>query len=233
MVGDGLDIFKIHKRNKMVEKVNREINWQRLILAFLIATFLFFVGLFLGFLAKGFISQSSVELEQQIRSDIADLETLYLLEDTFPCNPQVLDITSERLDYLGELITISEVKQGKFDPQVLELKKLYTVLQVRHFLLTESRNQECSADANTILFFYSNAETCESGVEETSFVLTYLRNKYDNVRIYSFDIELDSDLISTLKTQYDIEGCSNVVLNKKKILFPITDSSEIEPLLNQ
>jgi hypothetical protein len=233
MVGNGLDLLQIQKGNKMVEKTERKpINWQRLILAFLIATFLFFFGLFLGFLAKGFVAQSSLELEQQIQGDIINLETLYLLEDQFPCNPEILDITSERLDYLGELITIMEVKQGKFDPQVLELKKLYTVLEVRHFLLTESRNTQCGSDQNTALFFYSNEEQCEGPVEKTAFVLTFLRNKHENVRVYSFDVNLDSDLIATLKTQYNIQGCSSVVLNKEKINLQVTNADQVEPLLN-
>lgn len=211
--------------------MERKINWQRLILAFLIATFLFCFGIFLGFIAKGYISQSSVQLEESVRNDIIDLETLYLLENTFPCNQQVLGITSEKLDYLGELITVLEVKKGKFDADVLELKKLYTVLEIRHFLLTEARNSQCSQNYDTILFFYSNQENCKSEVEKTSFVLNYLRNKYDTVRVYSFDIDLDSDLIAALKAQYQINDCASVVLNKEKIPSIISDASQIEPLL--
>ncbi|MCA9485926.1 MAG: hypothetical protein KC506_03720, partial [Nanoarchaeota archaeon] len=192
---------------------------------------LFFLGIFLGFIAKGIIAQSSVKLEQQIQNDIINLETLYLLEDQFPCNPEILEVTSQRLDYLGELITVLEVKQGKFDPQVLELKKLYTVLETRHFILTESRNSQCSENQNTALFFYSNAETCEAGVEKTAFVLTFLRNKYDNFNVYSFDIDLDSNIISALKSQYGIQGCSSVVLNKEKLSFPIENASQLESLI--
>lgn len=212
--------------------VSREINWQRLILAFLIATFLFFLGLFLGYLAKGYISQNSVELEQSVRNDIIDLETIYLLDQEFPCNPQILDTTSQKLDYLGELITVLEVKKGKFSPDVLELKKLYTVLEVRHFLLTEARSTQCGEDYDTVLFFYSNEENCQGEVDQASFVLTYLRNKYSSLRIYSFDKDLESDLIGALKSQYEIERCSEVILNKEKLNFTVTDSSQVEELLN-
>jgi len=210
--------------------MKREINWTRLLLAFLIATFLFSLGIFLGFLAKGTITDASVSLQEGIRNDIINLETLYLLEDSFPCNEEIITITSQKLDYLGELITTLEVKRGKDAEDVLELKKLYTILEIRHFLLTETRNEKCSGSHTTFLFFYSNDENCEGEVEKASFVLTFLRNKYDNIRVYSFDINLNSEIITTLKSEYNIKGCSGVVMNKEKIPFKVTKASQIEEL---
>ncbi len=211
--------------------MEREINWLRVLLAFLIATFLFLFGLFIGFLAKGVITGSSISIEESVRNDIINLETLYLLEGSFPCNEEILSITSEKLDYLGNLITTLETKKGKDASDVLELKKLYTILETRHFLLTETRNEKCNQDFDIFLYFYSNEENCESEREKTAFVLTYLRNKYDSVRVYSFDMNLDSDIISTLREEYQIKGCSAVILNNEKIPFKIENSEDVEKLL--
>jgi len=211
--------------------MERKVNWMRIALAALIATFLFTFGLLLGYITKGIISTNSVSLEESVRNDIINLETLYLLEGTFPCNSEILDITSQKLDSLGELITVLEVKKGKHSKDVLELKKLYTVLETRHFLLTNTRKENCGEDYDIFLYFYSNRQECKGEVEKSSFVLTYTRNKYDQVRVYSFDIDLNSEIISALKAEYSIQGCSGVVLNNNPLNFKIENADQIEPLL--
>lgn len=221
-----MDLLKNKKGNSMV----RKINWVRILLSFLIATFLFFLGLLLGFISRGYVSQSSTDLAQSVRNDISNLETAYLLQQDFPCSLQLIDTTSQRLDSLGDLITLLETKKGKFSSDVLELKKLYTVLEVRHFILTEKRNEQCGGKNNIIFFFYSNEEKCQSEVEQTSFILKYVKNKHPEVNIYSFDINLDSDIVKILKTEYKTEQCSNVILNKEE-LTKLKSASQIEEKL--
>jgi len=212
--------------------VERKINWSKILLAALIATFLFSLGNLLGFLIRGAVSENTLSLEQSIKNDISNLETLYILEDEYPCSSEILQLASEKLDYLGELITVLETKKGKSDPQVLELKKLYTLLEVRHFLLMEKRNDRCGKDFDIFLFFYSNTPVCSDDVDQSAFMLTFLRNKYDSIKVYSFDIDLESDLINVLKEQFKItDTCSGIALNGEKVDFKPQNSDELEALL--
>lgn len=201
----------------MVTEVNRSINWSKLILAFLVATLLFFLGIFLGYLGKAAVENSTISLEESVKNELLSLETLSLLDDQFSCDSSVLNLVSKKLDYLGSTISDLEVKKGKFDKHVLELKKLYTILEVKHLLLMKERIDSCSEKYNLILFFYSNERKCSDIVERTSFILTYLRNKHESVRVYSFDLDLNSDIISVLSNKYNLDGCFAVVLNDVKV----------------
>ena len=136
--------------------MSRKVNWGRLILAFLVACFLFSFGLFIGYLAKGIIENVSLDVVETTKTELSNLETLQLLEDQHPCNSFTLDRTSERLDYLGGLITNLEQKKSKSDAQVLEIKKLYTLLEVRHMLLIKEKKNSCGQNSSIFLFFYSN-----------------------------------------------------------------------------
>lgn len=212
--------------------VDRKINWLKLILAFLIATAIFFFGLFVGYLAKNLISSSTIDIESSTRNTITNLETLNLLEGSYPCNTAVIDTVSQKLDYLGSIITTLENKKGKFDSDVLELKKLYTDIEIRHALLVQSRDAKCGQVHNIILFFYSNTAECKAQVDKTAFIADYMRNKYDNVKVYSFDSDLNSDVVSVLKNQYKIAGCSGIVLNDKKIE-NVTNSQQLENVIKK
>lgn len=212
--------------------MERKIDWARLYLAFFIACFLFAFGLFIGYLAKGIVEQTSLSIEETTRNELINLETLSLLEKRFPCNTEILNLTSQKLNYLGSLIDTLEAKKGKNDPQVLELKKLYTILEVRHMLLVLDREDECSSgESDVFLFFYSNKQECKDDVDRISFVLSYLRKKYSNAKVYSFDSELESELVRVLKDQYNVGDCASVVLNGKNVGFNVQKSEQLEVLM--
>jgi len=213
--------------------MNREIDWGRFILAFLIACFLFSFGLFIGYLTKGVVESTTIDIIASTRNELTNLETLTVLEKDYPCNSFVLDETSDKLNYLGELITTLEVKKGKNNNEVLELKKMYTLLEARHMILIKQKNTQCNQNYSTFLFFYSNEKECQTKEGDISFILSYLRKKYDFVRVYSFDVNLDSEIIKFLKDAYKIEGCESVVLNDKKIEGKIENSDDFEVLLNK
>jgi hypothetical protein len=212
--------------------MERKIDWARLYLAFFIACFLFTFGLFIGYLAKGIVEEISLSIEETTRNELTNLETLSLLEKKFPCNSEVLGLTSQKLDYLGGLIDTLETKKGKDDPQVLELKKLYTILEVRHMLLVLDREEQCSSQKSDVfLFFYSNGQECKEDVDRTSFILSYLRKKYSSSKVYSFDADLQSELIAVLKNEYSTSGCASVVLNGKNVGFTIQKAEQLETLM--
>lgn len=219
-------LFADKKKHKMVD---RNVNWEKVMLAFFIATFLFCFGIFAGYLTKGIIEGTTISIADSTRNEIASLETVLLLGNS--CETNTLNLVSDKLSYIGDLISTLESKKGKKDIEVLELKKLYSILEVRHMLLIKEQKQSCNQKYEIFLFFYSNDESCPMNVDNTAFILTYLRNKHDFVRVYSFDVDLESDIVKILKQKYGITECRAVVLNDEKLDIDLEDKEKIEELI--
>ena len=83
------------------------------------------------------------------------------------------------------------------------------------------------------MFFYSNTQECRGIVNDKSFILSFLRNKYNSVRLYSFDINLNSEIVSFFVKNYKIDGCYAIVLNDKKITGNVTTSHDLEKYLKR
>ena len=98
-----------------------------------------------------------------------------------------------------------EEKSGDNDKEVQSLKKYYSLLQIKDYLLVEQVKQKCGVKPITIIYFYSNAGDCED-CKRAGYVLTKLREEFPELRVYSFDYNLD---ISAVKTMRSIQGVKN------------------------
>ena len=87
---------------------------------------------------------------------------------------------------------------------VLSLKGYYSLLEMRHWLFFENVRQQCNFDVKTILYFYSNVR-CDR-CDEQGYVLTFLRNNYPNLNVYSFDVDIDNSALNMLKEHYNINS---------------------------
>jgi hypothetical protein len=208
----------------------RNIDWSKVLLAFLITVFLFNIGVFLGYFGSKIIEGSSISIIQSTNNEISNLETLSLLEQNYPCSSSTLDVATERLGYISDLIDSMENQRGKTNSDVMELKKIYSVVEIRHMLLLKQRAENCGTNYSIVIYFYSNADECRGDTDRISFILTYLRNKFTNLRVYSYDINLNNDAVQILKNYYNATGCYKVLLNEKP-LGEITKSEDIEKYL--
>ena len=57
----------------------------------------------------------------------------------------------------------------------------------------------------TIFYFYGTKESCADCARQV-YVLDALKHKYPNLRVYSFDYNLDLSTIQALRTIYKING---------------------------
>ena len=60
-------------------------------------------------------------------------------------------------------------------------------------------SEKCSSKPISILYFYGNKDVCPQCVD-MGYVLTKLRESYPEVRIYSFDTNLQLSALNTLRT---------------------------------
>lgn len=138
-------------------------------------------------------------LQSQLATDTLSLETQFSLLEEAPCEDLSVgtELTQE-VSSLGDRLGAAESRLGSTNAEVLRLKKQYTLLQIRDYLLTKRLAETCNFEPVIALYFYSNEEgACES-CDRASYALSYLHQTYPSLRVYSFDYNLDLGALRTL-----------------------------------
>ncbi|MFA7302593.1 MAG: hypothetical protein WC030_02495 [Candidatus Paceibacterota bacterium] len=145
-------------------------------------------------------------IEEQLSIDTLSLETQFLLLEAAPCDSAASSttLTSELAD-LGSRLAYTESQLGTDNPQVVYLKKKYSLLEIRDYLVTKKLAAACGTKPVTVLYFYSNSGEC-TDCDKAGYALSYLRNTYPKLRVYSFDYNLDLGALKTLIAVDKIKG---------------------------
>lgn len=138
-------------------------------------------------------------IEDQLATDTLSIETQFALLEEAPCE----DITSgtllsQEVGGVGDRLSLAEERAGANDPEVLRLKERYTLLQIRDYLLTKKLQETCGIEPVVALYFYSNVEGECADCDRAGYALSYLRETYPTLRVYSFDYHLDLAALRTL-----------------------------------
>lgn len=142
-------------------------------------------------------------IQESISIDILSSETQFSLLKELSCKDVSASTLSGELNSLAEKIDYSEENLGK-DDEIGELKKYYSLLEIKDFLLMQEITERCGVDLYSILYFYTTATNCSECVKQ-GHVLTTLREKYPELRVYSFDYNLDLSAVRALISIYKIE----------------------------
>ena len=87
---------------------------------------------------------------------------------------------------------------------VLYLKKYYSLLEIKDYLLNKNISARCKTKSAFILYFYTTAENC-SECEKQGLVLSALRDKYPELRVYSFDYGIDLSAVKAMLQIFKIQ----------------------------
>ena len=144
-------------------------------------------------------------VQDQISLDLLSSETQFNLLREASCeNIGSSTVLSTELNSLAKKLSYLESNDtGQPNPELTYLKKYYSLLEIKDFILMKQINQKCSSKPISILYFYGNKSDC-ADCEKMSYVLTELREEYPELRIYSFDTNLNLSAIDTLKSVYHI-----------------------------
>lgn len=149
-------------------------------------------------------TQELRNIEDQLATDTLAIETQFALLEEAPCEGLSADKPlSTELGSLGDRLAVTEERLGATDPEVLRLKERYTLLQIRDYLLTQRLARTCGFDPAIALYFYSNVPGECVDCDRAGYALSYLRETYPSLRVYSFDYHLD---LAALKTLINIEN---------------------------
>lgn len=172
--------------------------------------------------------------EDDIRNSILESDIQYALLADSLCDAD----NNERgganlindLNSLTNRLTYMEDQRGINDPDVIALKKDYTLLQIKDYLLLRERTKRCGEHPLSILYFYSNRGNC-ADCKKMGYVLTAMREDYNNLHVYSFDYNIDLSVMETLKSLYNIEGRLPVLVIDRRAYYGFKTRPEIESLV--
>jgi hypothetical protein len=183
-----------------------------------------------------FLSDKRIEnvksIQDNIAIDILSSETQFSLLGEVPCANLSDSSLSPELNALGDKLSHTESERGSNDPDVIYLKKYYSLLQVKDYLLSKKLVEKCGAAKKPvfIIYFYSNKGDC-ADCEREGFVLTRLKELYPDLRVYSFDYNLDLTALDSMKTIYRIKSSLPALVIEDKTYIGFKSIEELEALL--
>ena len=208
---------------------------QKYILAFVITAAIFGTAFYI---ATRFDAQRIADIratQEAISIDILSLETQFELLGNLDCqaitdNP----VLSDELNSLASRLSVAEQNLGANNAEVISLKKQYSLLEIKDYILMREISQKCAKLKPVyILYFYSNSGDC-ADCNKMGDVLTYLRETYPGLRVYSFDYHLDLSALRTLVALRKIDadkGLPAFVVNNRAPVYGFKTLKETQQLI--
>lgn len=183
--------------------MNNNIDWKKYLIVFLITMGLFFTAIYLSnYFGNKKIDQIK-SIQDEIAINILSSETQFSLLSELSCKNISNSALSSELDELGRKLEWGQKNLGATD-EVSYLKKYYSLLQIKDYLLMKRISERCKVKSAFILYFYTTAENC-SECQNQGLVLTALRDKYSELRVYSFDYSIDLSAVKAMLQIYKIK----------------------------
>jgi hypothetical protein len=203
--------------------------FQKYFFVFLITCSIFATGWYLS----GYVNNKKIneikDIQNKIAIDILSSETQFSLLEELSCQDVDRSVLSQEIATIADKISYSEQNVGAKD-EVELLKKQYTILQVKDFLLSKRITDRCKQKIATVFYFYGNKDACVDCVKQ-SYVLDALREKYPTLRVYSFDYNLDLSTIKALRSIYKVQNSLPGLVINGKTLSGFKTVEEIEEIL--
>lgn len=179
------------------------IDWKKYVIVFLITLGLFgFASYLSSYFGDKKISELNL-IQDEIAIDILSSETQFSLLKDLSCKNLANYAFSAELEELGGKLSWSQENLGA-NREVENLRKYYSLLEIKDYLLLKNISERCKVKYAFILYFYTTAENC-SECERQSVVLSTLREKYPELRVYSFDYSTDLSAVRAMLQIYKIE----------------------------
>lgn len=167
-------------------------------------------------------------IEDQISIDTLSLDTQFSLLEAAPCDSAAssTSLTSSLTD-LGARLSFAENQLGNDNAQVTRLRQQYSLLEIRDYLITKQLAAACGTRPVTVLYFYSNAGDC-TDCDKAGYALSYLRNTFPSLRVYSFDYNLQLGALQTFITINKVRQSLPAFVINGKQFYGFTSLEDLE-----
>lgn len=169
-------------------------------------------------------------IENQLFTDTLSIETQFALVANAPCD-DIADGTtlSSEISDLGDRLSLTEERLGSKDPQVIRLKSQYTLLEIRDYVLAKQIATQCKTTPVVALYFYSNEGDC-ADCDRAGYALSYLRQTYPSLRVYSFDYHLQLGALQTLEAVEKVQPQFPAFVVGSKTSYGFTSLDDLKTL---
>ena len=211
--------------------MEHQINWKKYFYAFVITAIIFATAIYLS----NYFEQKKIDdirtIQDKISIDIMSSETQFsLLEESSCADLGSQSALSDELGSLEDKLTYTERDRGVNDPEVQTLKQYYSLLEIKDYILMQKIAEKCGKPPLTIIYFYSTDNSC-ADCEREGYVLTDLRTQFPELRVYSFDYNLDISAVKTLIAISKVENKLPAVFIKDKMYYGFQSESDIEKIM--
>ncbi len=181
----------------MSEK-RKPIGFQKYILTFCFTVVIFALGFFVSDYINNKRFSEINTMRQEFQIQVLALETQLAHFKDILCVDVGDDILTHELHTIGEKLHFMVNSLGQNHVEVVHLKKYYFLLQIRHYQLSKQLSQRCGLGLVHILYFYADQKNCPDCKKQGP-VLSFLREQYPLLRIYSFDYNFDLTALAVIK----------------------------------
>ncbi len=209
---------------------SKNIIWRKYLFSFLITAIIFASALYVS----NYFAQKKLDeirnIQDKIAIDILSSETQFSLLEESSCTNFGSNTLSTELGNLEDKLTYTENQRGHDDSEVITLKKYYSLLEIKDYLLMNKISEKCKKTPISIIYFYATDDKCQD-CEKEGYVLTHLRETYPDLRVYSFDYNIDVTAVKTLIAVNKIKDELPALIIKDKVYYGFKSVEDLEKLV--
>lgn len=205
------------------------IDWKKYVIVFVITLGLFGTALY----SSDFFDRRRLNelksIQDKVSLDLMSSETEFSILEELSCKDVSNSLLTQRINELESKIQYSEQTIGINNPEVVNLKRYYTILQIKDYLLMKKISARCNTNSTFILYVYSQNNCADCSKE--SIVLNSLREKYPKLQIYAFDNDVDISAMKALIKTYKVPEDFPAFVVNRKVYSGFKTLEEIEKLI--
>lgn len=204
--------------------------------AFFLSLGIFLIGLFVGINIENFIRSDLVARASDIESSIQEieLEMLYFqgLNASYSCDflNEIVRKTNNNLDSLSEKLANYPESNVLFgSSEVKAIKRKYTFLLIKDWLLQERIKVNCGTKSVSVLYFYKT-ENCDDCIIQGN-ILSSLKNSFkEKLMIFPLDVKVQLSMIEILMNRFNITSTPSLVI-EEKVYKEIVSKNELKNII--
>jgi hypothetical protein len=211
-------------------KMRNTVDWKKYVFSFAITAVIFTTAIILS----NYFGQKKIDeirgIQDKIAIDILSSETQFSLLEESSCENIGVGTLSTELGEIENKLSYTESQRGHDDSEVQILKRYYSLLQIKDYLLMNKISEKCKKTPLSIIYFYSTDDACED-CEREGFVLTRLRETYPELRVYSFDYNIDVSAVKTLISINKVKNELPAIFIKGKVYYGFKSVEDLETIM--
>jgi hypothetical protein len=211
----------------------RRTRWGTYLVAFLITALMFATAIYASNYFNSLRISDIRSTQDDISTDILSLETQFDLLGENSCQELSANtVLPSEIQTLASQLSYMEAQGASTNQvEVTRLKRLYSLMEIKDYLLMKQIAVKCNLKPTFILYFYSNKGDCSTDCANQGDVLTSLGQQYPQLRIYSFDYNLDVSALQTLIGIHHITNNPPMLVINGKVYYGLQTVDDIKKAL--